>query len=241
MGRSGRFDGTASSEGGYASPVSLGSFDQREPSVQRSWPHSRCRRRARGAYPASPEPPAPATTITRASSLPLSVPGPSRAPSGPRVESRPRPQRHPDACRRHPDDHQPLDADAVDDAVPCSPRESIRGPGCELTIRALPVVSSRRDQGQFSGVRPRVAVCRMDRLTAESRALTLVHDGVERRSASTPCRSCRWRRGTPARAEGGKDFDAFARATKSSRGARRSGGPDPKHLHVTAWCETTRA
>ena len=87
-------------EGSYANPVSLESPDQRESSVQRSWPHSRCRRRARGAYPASPGLPAPATTITRASSLPLSVPGPTRARSGPRVASRPRPQRHPDACRR---------------------------------------------------------------------------------------------------------------------------------------------
>ena len=53
LGRSGPFDGTASSEGGYDGPSVPGIPDQREPSVQLGWPHSRRRRHARGPDPRS--------------------------------------------------------------------------------------------------------------------------------------------------------------------------------------------
>ena len=222
MGRSGRFDGTASSEGGYASPVSLGSTDQLEPSVQRSWPHSRCRQRAGGAYPASPEPPAPATTITRAS-YPCPVrPERRQAWAWNRVPNNRNGILMLAGATRMTTNHStPMPSTTL-----CLARRVRVSAArvCELTIRALPVVSSRRDQGQFSGVRPRVAVCRMDRLTAESRALTLVHDGAERRSASTSCRSCRWRRGTPARAEGGR-ISTRCESNEIEPGARGSGVP----------------
>ena len=114
MGHSGRFDGTASSEGGYANPVSLASPDPRESRASNAvWStaaiagvlaaHTRhLRRRGRPALDTEPR-----TTGTGHDNHAGIFPSSIRTRSDPSAVRpargiAPRPQRHPDVCRAPP-------------------------------------------------------------------------------------------------------------------------------------------
>ena len=110
MGRSGRFDGTASSVGGYADQVSLGLLTDVSRASNAAGPAAadagtlavptrHLRRRPGRRWTRNPGLPAPATTATRHRPFLYLCAVPTRAPSGRLVASRFRPQLHPQCLR----------------------------------------------------------------------------------------------------------------------------------------------